>query len=111
MAEKPKRHRVRMYWLDAGRTPGEKKERPKSAARYHTSRWIRASRAFRAAHPLCAECLKKGIYTPSQVVDHIIPIAICADFWDESNWQALCKRCNMIKGNKDKKYIQGRAKR
>ena len=56
---------------------------------------------------LCEECLKKGLYVPSEVVDHIIPIAI-HDFWDESNWQALCAKCNAAKGNRDKKIINGR---
>jgi 5-methylcytosine-specific restriction endonuclease McrA len=51
--------------------------------------------------------LKKGLYVPSEVVDHIIPIAI-HDFWDESNWQALCAKCNTAKGNRDKKIINGR---
>ncbi|MFR1749451.1 MAG: HNH endonuclease signature motif containing protein [Parabacteroides distasonis] len=50
-------------------------------------------------------CLGKGALVPSEVVDHVIPIAICADFWDQDNWQALCKKCNIAKGNKDKKII------
>lgn len=110
MATKPKRTRIRLYGLKAGVDPNAKRERSKSDPRYHTWRWEKASIAFRKAHPLCAECLRKGIYTPSQVVDHIIPVALCKDFWDESNWQALCKACNMAKGNRDKKYIQGKEK-
>ena len=45
---------------------------------------------------------------PSEVVDHIVPVALCDDFWDRSNWQALCRKCNIEKGNKDKKLIYGR---
>lgn len=111
MATKPKKHRVRLYGLDAGKKPGERQRRATSDTRYHTYRWERASIRFRKAHPLCEECLRKGIYTPSKVVDHIVPVALCADFWDESNWQALCQACNIAKGNRDKKYIQGREKR
>lgn len=82
--------------------------RPVSDERYHTRRWTRESLAFRSEHPLCAECLKKGIYTPSAVTDHIIPVGH-HDFWDRDNWQSLCAKCNIIKGNRDKKkYGKGR---
>ena len=111
MATKPTKKRVRLYgWSGGSNAPTQPKamkmeDRPRSDQRYHTARWTRESRAFRSEHPLCEECKKRGILTPSQVVDHIIPVAICADFWDQSNWQALCKRCNMAKGNRDKRLI------
>nr|DAP90113.1 MAG TPA: HNH endonuclease [Caudoviricetes sp.] len=41
-------------------------------------------------------------------MDHIIPVAVCSDFWDKTNWQALCRKCNIEKGNKDKRLINGR---
>lgn len=109
MATKPTKKRIRMYGLNAGKNP-LKRQRPASDSRYHTYRWEMASKAYRKAHPLCAECLKKGIYVPAQVVDHVIPVAICKDFWDEKNWQSLCQSCNIAKGNRDKKYIQGKEK-
>ena len=87
MATKPTKKRIRLYGIRAGENPVLPRQRPKSDDRYHTNRWHKASSTFRAAHPLCAECLKKGIYTPSKVVDHIVPVAICQDFWDESNWR------------------------
>lgn len=87
------------------------KERKRSADEYHTWKWTRLSRAYRAAHPLCAECLKKGLFVPAQVVDHIIPAAICDDFWDENNWQSLCRPCNLAKGNRDKALIKRGRKR
>ncbi len=110
MTTKPKKKRIRLYGMNAGVDPSKPRQRPKSDSRYHTNRWHKASAAFRAEHPLCEECLRKGIYTPSKVVDHIVPVAICKDFWDESNWQALCQSCNIAKGNRDKKYIQGKEK-
>ena len=110
MTTKPTKKRIRLYGLNAGRNPREPKTRPASDPRYHTYRWEKASIAFRKAHPLCEECLRKGIYTPSKVVDYIVPVALCRDFWDESNWQALCQRCNLAKGNRDKRYIQGKEK-
>ena len=68
----------------------------------------RSREEFREKHPLCAICLEKGLLVPSEVVDHIIPVAVCSDFWDKTNWQALCRKCNIEKGNKDKRLINGR---
>ena len=81
--------------------------RERSADPYHTARWTRLSRAFRAGHPLCAECGRKGIIKPATCVDHIEPWPICADrFYDITNLQALCDECNHLKGQKDKEKIQ-----
>lgn len=80
-------------------------DRQRSRSEYHTWRWTQASRAFRDAHPLCEMCKKKGLLVPAEVVDHIIPVEVCKDFWDERNWQSLCRRCNIDKGNKDKRLI------
>jgi len=82
--------------------------RERSADPYHTNRWTRLSRAFRAEHPLCAECERRGIICAAEVVDHINPWPICGPqgFYDRSNLQALCSQCNITKGNQDKKLIQ-----
>lgn len=81
--------------------------RERSADPYHTYRWTALSRAFRASHPLCAECQRKGIIREATCVDHIIPWPICADrFFDRSNLQSLCDDCNQAKGNRDKAMIQ-----
>jgi 5-methylcytosine-specific restriction protein A len=79
--------------------------RIQSRQEYHTGRWTRESRAFRESNPLCAACFEEGIITPTEVVDHIIPAPICDDFWDMSNWQPLCRKCNTAKGNRDKRLI------
>ena len=80
--------------------------RKRSADEYHTARWTRESKAFRIAHPLCSRCAAKGITKESEVTDHKIPPEVYGDFWDRLNWDALCKRCNIEKGNEDKKLIQ-----
>lgn len=85
-------------------------ERIRSADEYHTARWTRYSKAYRSANPLCELCGKKGVVAASEVVDHVVPFPVCLDFWDEGNWQALCKKCNAEKGNRDKKII-GRYKK
>ena len=86
--------------------PGSKMQnRPRSRKEYHTARWTRLSRRFREANPLCARCQANGLFVPSQVTDHVIPVEIHGNFWDQSNWQPLCRRCNIAKGNEDKKLI------
>lgn len=74
---------------------------------YNTARWHKISRVWRSQHPLCAECLKNGKFTEGEVTDHIVPWPICKDyFFDESNFQTLCQKCNHDKGQRDKKLIQ-----
>lgn len=80
-------------------------QRKRSDSPYHTNRWTRLSRAFRAEHPLCAQCLKEGRYVPAEVVDHIIPWPLCEDFYDRSNLQSLCADCNARKGIRDRETI------
>ena len=87
--------------------PEPMKERSRSASPYHTWRWTKLSRAFRAEHPLCAECQRRGIITPATCVDHIVPWPICADnFYDKTNLQSLCEDCNNKKGQRDKARIE-----
>lgn len=80
-------------------------QRERSADPYHSHRWTRLSRAYRAMHPLCAECHRQGKIVAATCVDHIIPYPVCADFFDEKNLQSLCSRCNNEKGQRDKKII------
>lgn len=61
--------------------------------------------AWRAEHPLCEMCRSKGKITPGEVLDHIVPVFMYNDFYDETNLQTLCKKCNAAKGNKDKRLI------
>ena len=71
-------------------------------ARGYDTRWRKARKAFLQLHPLCAECMKEGKLTPATVVDHIVPHRGAPRlFWDEKNWQPLCKDCH------DRKTGQG----
>jgi len=87
---------------------GRMAERPRSSDLYHTSRWTRLSRAYRAEHPLCAECLKAGVIKEAEVVDHKTPWPVCGTdgFFDRANLQSLCQTCNIAKGNTDKRIIR-----
>lgn len=60
--------------------------------------WAKASRAFRSAHPLCAQCQRDGRLVQGGCVDHVIPHR--GDqrlFWDRANWQTLCLACHSSK--------------
>lgn len=70
-------------------------KRPSARKRGYTRAWEKASKVYLAEHALCEICLAKGTIEPSEVVDHIIPHR--GDnglFWNQSNWQALSKRCH-----------------
>jgi 5-methylcytosine-specific restriction enzyme A len=71
------------------------RQRPSAARRGYGPRWRRARAAFLAQYPLCAACQVQGRVVPSTAVDHIVPHR--GDpvlFWDEANWQGLCKPCH-----------------
>lgn len=70
-------------------------DRESSSGRGYDSRWRKARRRFLKLHPLCVECNGQGRLVKATVVDHIIPHRGDRQlFWDESNWQSLCKRCH-----------------
>lgn len=69
--------------------------RPSSSQRGYTSKWRIASKAFLAepGHERCVSC-----GNPATMVDHRIPAkGDMALFWDRSNWQPMCRRCNLSK--------------
>lgn len=97
--------RKRTYAIQKQHTGPKMQGRERSKKEYHTWKWTKESRLFRKENPLCKRCFDKGIIKQSQVTDHIKPVEIYPDFWDKSNWQPLCKDCNIIKGNEDKRLI------
>lgn len=67
--------------------------RGSSHERGYDHRWRQARLAFLMKHPFCVDCLEDGRHELANVVDHIIPHKGDKElFWDESNWQPLCKR-------------------
>lgn len=63
--------------------------------RGYTGRWDKARKLFLKRNPLCVRCLAQSFTVPASVVDHIMPHRGDQKlFWDESNWQALCKLCH-----------------
>lgn len=77
--------------------------RPDAATRGYDSRWQKVARAVRAQSPLCVRCQRQGRIVPAAVADHIIPIEQGGAVLDPSNLQALCTRCNVVKGYEDRK--------
>ena len=60
-----------------------------------TSRYRKLRRRFLAGAPLCVECKKKGIVRAAEEMDHITPAAEAPHlFWNEDNWQGLCRPCH-----------------
>ena len=69
--------------------------RGNAATRGYDARWREARKLFLHRNPLCQRCLKYGKVTPATVVDHIVPHrGDLLLFWDQENWQALCKPCH-----------------
>lgn len=60
----------------------------------------RAGMALRARrlqmHPLCAACEEKGVVRATEVIDHVVPLAMGGEDVDE-NVQGLCLLCHAIK--------------
>lgn len=69
---------------------------------YSSLSWRRMRRIHAEAHPLCEDCLRRGIRTPVEIVDHILPrqthpaLALVA-----VNLQSLCRPCHRRKTDKD----------
>jgi len=99
MPYRPPIHRPKGYRTSKAEAD---KHRPNAAQRGYGYKWQKARAVFLNEYPLCAHCLIDGLAIEATVVDHIIPHKGNQQlFWDESNWQSLCKRCHDIKTVKD----------
>jgi 5-methylcytosine-specific restriction endonuclease McrA len=75
--------------------PATDERRGSSAARGYGSRWQKARATWLKRHPLCKMHSELGHVVPATVVDHIVPHrGDQALFWDQGNWQSLCKHCH-----------------
>lgn len=62
---------------------------------YNTAAWRKARIAFLSANPLCRMHGELGKMMVANIVDHIKPHkGDLSLFWDQGNWQALCKHCH-----------------
>lgn len=70
-------------------------DRESAARRGYGSRWRKARETWLAKHPLCEMHLQLGKVVTAMVVDHKIPHRGDQSlFWDQGNWQSLCKQCH-----------------
>jgi 5-methylcytosine-specific restriction protein A len=92
--------------VESGRCPDHDRKRQynrdhprgSSTAQGYGQRWRRARARFLRAHPLCVRCAREGRTTAATVVDHRAPHrGDPALFWDERNWQSMCKQCHDAK--------------
>jgi len=73
-------------------------ERGSSASRGYGYRWRLARLAYLCEHPLCKQCTELGMISAATVVDHVIPHKNDKTmFWQQDNWQSLCKSCHDTK--------------
>jgi len=87
-------------------------ERGSAAERGYTYRWQQSRLQYLRNHPLCVECEREGKVEAAVVVDHIKAHRGDYDlFWDESNWQSLCKYHHDIKTAKEDGGFGNYAKR
>lgn len=73
-------------------------KRASSSARGYDSEWRKVRAAYLVVNPVCVVCERGGRVVAATEVDHIK--AHKGDpqlFWDENNWQALCKPCHSRK--------------
>lgn len=70
-------------------------DRPSAAKRGYGRRWQAARKTYLMSNQLCVKCKENNKYIPATVVDHITPHKGDQSlFWDQDNWQALCKQCH-----------------
>ena len=91
------------------RPPKSKSDRERNRGtrteRGYSNRWLAARKEYLQRHPLCVHCGDEGQTTPAGVVDHIIPHRGDGRlFWDEGNWQALCKAHHDRKSAGESRY-------
>lgn len=85
-------HKPRPATLQRLEARATDRARGSAHARGYTSAWARASRAYLRAHPLCVRCEGEGRLEAATVTDHVTPHGGDAGlFWNEDNWQPLCK--------------------
>lgn len=81
--------------------PQKEREHRHKEPRYHTTKWRELRAYVLQCSPLCAMCEQIGVVTLAQMVDHINPVRLGGEFWDQSNLQPLCNSCHASKSGKE----------
>lgn len=70
-------------------------DKTKVAERGYGGKWQRLRVSYLKRNPLCVFCERQGRTSAANVVDHIVPHrGDMKLFWDQKNWQPLCKSCH-----------------
>lgn len=76
-------------------TPGSWRSGMTSSQRGYDYKWQKAREQYLRDNPLCVYCDRNGLTVAANVVDHKIPHRGDQQlFWDQDNWQSLCKPCH-----------------
>ncbi len=91
---------------------GPKKRAPEQRKNFrergYGTDWDKARAVFISYQPLCAECKRNGLVVAGYAVDHIIPHRGDMEiFWDQDNWQTLCRSCHARKSASERKATGG----
>ena len=93
--------------FEKGGYPKGEAPRESASKRGYSWEWTKFARKFVENHPVCAMC-----GAPSQVCDHMdMPADIMLKMYgrfdlDERHYQALCQRCNNLKGRTTDRKIR-----
>ena len=71
----------------------ERYQRDPATQRRYGRAWQRIRDRYAAAHPVCEECYKCGVLTPTEEIHHIKPLSHGGTH-AEDNLMALCKPCH-----------------
>lgn len=75
--------------------PGSWRSGMTSSQRGYDYKWQKAREQYLRDNPLCVYCAKLGRTAAANIVDHIVAHRGDRDlFWDQGNWQSLCKPCH-----------------
>ena len=85
------------------------RSRPEFRTARGSGRYKGARRAFLRQNPLCVKCAEHGKTVAAVQLDHIVRVEFRPDlFWNENNWQALCRRCHLLKTKEEQaKTLEG----
>ena len=70
--------------------------------RYNTTQWRNLRQIVLQGDPLCKMCEANGYTTLAQMVDHIKPVRLGGEFWNQDNLQPLCNSCHASKSAKER---------
>lgn len=76
---------------------------------YHTAAWKATRESVLHRDGVCQWCLHTAKVTPASEVDHIIPLARCAEYdtdpYDQTNLVASCRSCNSRRASYEAKGV------